>query len=289
MRIVDAIPLLLLLALAAHGPHTAAVEPVKLIVDTDIGGGGCNDVDDVVAVCISHALERRGEAKLLAIVQNTAPLQCAGAISVLNTWYRREDLPIGAYDIATSGATLELEAPLPYVVELADHWPSAVKNSTQVPDAVTVYRQALAVQPARSVAISSIGIHTNLAALLRSGPDAHSPLSGVELVRQKVKLLAVMGGKYGGQHGSHSGGPACNLCGGGKNAHNARTASAASSFVAAHWPPESQIIWSGFEVVRLSPARARSYPVRATELLPAGRPGDSLVLSVNRDGDRLDP
>jgi hypothetical protein len=156
MRIVDAIPLLLLLALAAHGPHTAAVEPVKLIVDTDIGGGGCNDVDDVVAVCISHALERRGEAELLAIVQNTAPLQCAGAISVLNTWYRREDLPIGAYDIATSGATLELEAPLPYVVELADHWPSAVKNSTQVPDAVTVYRQALAVQPARSVARSNV-------------------------------------------------------------------------------------------------------------------------------------
>ena len=83
---------------------------------------------------------------------------------------------------------------------------------------------------------------------MRSKPDAHSPLAGLELVRQKVALLAVMGGKYGGLHGGHSGGPACNLCGGGKNAHNQKTASAASSYVAAHWPPESKIIWLGFEV-----------------------------------------
>ena len=35
--------------------------PVKLIIDTDIGGGGCNDVDDVVAVCIANALTDNGE------------------------------------------------------------------------------------------------------------------------------------------------------------------------------------------------------------------------------------
>lgn len=137
---------------------------------------------------------------------------------------------------------------LPYVKDLAAHWPSPVKNTTQVPDAVQVYRQSLARQPDRSVAIASIGIHTNLASLLQSNADAHSPLSGLELVRQKVRLLAVMGGKFGGLHGSHGGGPACNLCGGGKNVHNSETASAASSYVAAHWPRESQIIWSGFEV-----------------------------------------
>jgi hypothetical protein len=36
-------------------------QPVKLIIDTDIGGGGCNDVDDVVAVCIANALTDNGE------------------------------------------------------------------------------------------------------------------------------------------------------------------------------------------------------------------------------------
>ena len=31
-----------------------AADPVKLIIDTDIGGGGCNDVDDVVAISIAN-------------------------------------------------------------------------------------------------------------------------------------------------------------------------------------------------------------------------------------------
>jgi len=42
--------LLALLALVVHSHAT----PTKLIIDTDIGGGGCNDVDDVVAVCIAN-------------------------------------------------------------------------------------------------------------------------------------------------------------------------------------------------------------------------------------------
>ena len=45
----------------------------------------------------------------------------------------------------------------------------------------------LAAQPPRSVAIASIGILTNLAALLRSPPDAHSPLPGAALVAEKAR------------------------------------------------------------------------------------------------------
>jgi len=66
-------------------------------------------------------------------------------------------------------------------------------------------------------------------------------LSGLELVRQKVYLLAVMGGNY-------PSGYECNLMGGGSNPHNHAVASAASSYVAANWPAESKLIWSGFEV-----------------------------------------
>lgn len=42
----------------------------------------------------------------------------------------------------------------------------------------------------------SIGFLNNLADLLRSPSDVHSPLSGVELVGQKVAELVVMGGRY---------------------------------------------------------------------------------------------
>ena len=94
------------------------------------------------------------------------------------------------------------------------------------------------------MAISSIGIHTNLAALLRTPPDAISPLGGLALVAEKVSLLAVMGAKFPKSDGF----PECNVCGGGRNKHNQLVASAASSYVAAHWPASSQLIWSGFEV-----------------------------------------
>lgn len=61
---------------------------------------------------IANALADNGEAELLAIVQNTAPIECAGAISVLNHYYGRDDVPIGAYNVDTPGATLEMELPL---------------------------------------------------------------------------------------------------------------------------------------------------------------------------------
>ena len=121
-----------------------------------------------MAVCIGNALTDRNEAELIAVVQNTAPLECAGAISVLNHFYGRDSMPIGAYNISTANATLIQQQPLPYVTDIVGHFDSPVKSSAQVEDSVVVYRRALAAQPDRSVAISSIGIHTNLAALLKS-------------------------------------------------------------------------------------------------------------------------
>ena len=54
-------------------------------------GARLQDVDDVVAVAIGHALADNGEAELLAVVQNTAPVRCAGAISVVNRYYGRDE------------------------------------------------------------------------------------------------------------------------------------------------------------------------------------------------------
>merc|ERR1712000_770280 len=66
---------------------------VKLIIDTDASG----DCDDVGAICIANALADNGEAELLAVMHNTGIEHGAGAISVLNTYYGRGDVPIGAY------------------------------------------------------------------------------------------------------------------------------------------------------------------------------------------------
>eukprot|EP00966_Prymnesium_polylepis_P143294 3307862-Prymnesium_polylepis.1 len=153
-----------------------------------------------------------------------------------------------------------MEDPLPYVPLLVEQFPSRIKNTSQAEDAVALYRRVLAAQPYRSVAISSIGIHTNLAALLRSPPDDVSPLNGTALVAEKVSLLAVMGGKYPASKGN----PECNVCGGLRNEHNHVVASAAAAYVAAHWPASSFLLWSGFEVgfeVQSGGARFQKCPV----------------------------
>ena len=213
-------------------------------------------MDDVGAICIANALADNGEAELLAVVQNTQPPQCAGTISVLNHYYGRDAVPIGAYQAGPDGKppgaagdnpALQPCQPLPYVPELVGKWPSPIKNTSQVPSSVEVYRRVLAAQPDHSVAISSIGLSTNLAALLRSGPDEHSPLSGKRLMAQKVKLLAVMGGKYPTSCPDGKCGCECNFCAKYNNGGMDHvTASAAAAFVFGNMPPEVKILFSGF-------------------------------------------
>jgi hypothetical protein len=94
--------LLALLALLDAGPdgfvrQTAAADPapaappVRLVFDTDMA----EDVDDVGALAVIHALADRGECELLAVMicaRNEFVGPCADAI---NTWYGRPDIPIG--------------------------------------------------------------------------------------------------------------------------------------------------------------------------------------------------
>lgn len=174
-------------------------ERVKLIIDTDMS----TDVDDVVALCIAHKLQDIGEAEIIAVVHNTGLAQGVGAISVINHFYGRDDIPIGAYkglfdnpDLAAPGSWEHNSSSGPYVRELVSRLPSPIKNSSQVPNATKVYRSVLASQPDSSVVIASIGFLNNLAMLLDTVSDEDSSLSGRELVARKVKEVAIMGGTY---------------------------------------------------------------------------------------------
>jgi len=201
---------------------------VNLIIDTDMS----TDVDDVGAVCIANAMMNRGEANLLAVVHNTGIDHGVGAISTLLTYYQRPNVVIGAYM-----GDFDYDQPGPYVEDLANNFPNAVKNRSQVPDAVTVYRTVLSAQADNSVVVSSIGFTTNLEPLLKSPPDAISSLSGVDLVRKKVRMLAWMGGKYPSSNGSS---PEWNF------GHNGIGNS--TKYVYDNWPAEVPIAFSGFEL-----------------------------------------
>ena len=120
------VPLTMWLSLVAP---VLAQSAVPLIIDTDMGGGGCRDVDDVAAVCMASALVKSGEAELIAVMQNTKPAQTAGVTSVLLHYYGLDAVPIGAY----KGTDLQDDGQLSYVADLVDNWPSPIKNTSQVP------------------------------------------------------------------------------------------------------------------------------------------------------------
>ena len=50
-------------------------------------------------------------------------------------------VPIGAYDVNTAGATLEMENPHPYVDVLVDDFDSPIEDTSQAEDAVKLYRR----------------------------------------------------------------------------------------------------------------------------------------------------
>ena len=106
---------------------------------------------------------------------------------------------------------------------------------------------------------------TNLAALLQSEPDEYSDLSGKELFRDKVKRLAVMGGKYPTSYGT--GFAECNFCGG---TTDHVTGSRDTYETYSQIPSEVEVVFSGFEVgiqvqsgARLSDCASANNPCRA--------------------------
>jgi hypothetical protein len=163
-----------------------AVDPVTLILDTDIE----NDVDDVGAVALLHALADLGEAKILAMGVSVKHPWSAPCLDVLNTYYGRPDIPIGV----VKGAGVDTGSK--YAKTIAAEFPHKLRSADDAPDAVALYRKVLAAQADQSTVLVSIGFLSNIANLVESPADAVSDLSGLELVRKKVRLWVCMGGQF---------------------------------------------------------------------------------------------
>jgi inosine-uridine nucleoside N-ribohydrolase len=165
--------LLLLLACAV------AFAQAPVIFDTDMG----NDIDDALALALLHALESRGECRIVAVTVTKDNPWAAPYIDIVNTFYGRPNIPIGM--VKGSGVTPE-DSPMIRVPSERKLYPHKLKSGADAPDAVAVLRQALAAQPDHSVVIVQVGFSTNLAHLLQDS----------ELVARKVKLLVMMAGDF---------------------------------------------------------------------------------------------
>lgn len=191
---------LLLVALALLGGlgavavrRSSAAEPVPLIFDTDLG----NDVDDAMALAMIHALESRGECRLLAVTLTKDNQYAVRFVDLMNTFYGRGQVPIGV----VAGGVLPDDGK--YIRKVATtmddgrlRYPHDLTNRADASEAVALLRKVLAAQPDGSVVMVQVGFSTNLAGLLKSKPDEMSPLDGKTLVKQKVRLLSAMAGAF---------------------------------------------------------------------------------------------
>ncbi|MCH2212860.1 MAG: nucleoside hydrolase [Fuerstiella sp.] len=212
-------------------PH----KPVPLIFDTDIG----NDYDDVLALGIIHALQSRGECRLLAVTITKDHELAAPFTDSVNTFYGRGNIPIG---VCHSGITND-EGTFNDLANRVDgnrlRYPHNLQSGSDAPDAVDVLRSVLASAEDGSVVIVQVGFSTNLAGLLSSPADSFSPLNGTELVRKKARLLSIMAGAFqqipdgDGRLQDH-------------REYNVVTDLPAAKQLCESWPVP--IVWSGFEI-----------------------------------------
>lgn len=185
---------LAVLCLALTCPAISHAEPpVKLIFDTDIG----NDVDDVLALAMIHSLQSRGECELLAVTITKDNPNAAAFVDAVNTFYGRGQIPIG---VCRGSKKTTDDGKFNVLANIKDdgkyRFAHDLLSGDDAPKAVELLRSILAKADNQSISIAQVGFSTNLAGLLTSEPDSISPLSGRELVKQKVKLVSVMAGAF---------------------------------------------------------------------------------------------
>jgi inosine-uridine nucleoside N-ribohydrolase len=209
----------------------ACAQPVPVIYDTDMG----NDIDDALALAVLHALESRGEARLLAVTITKDNPWAAAYVDLVNTFYGRGHVPVG---VVAKGKTPE-DSPyirVPAEARNADGtlvYPRRVKDGGEALDAVALLRRVLSDQKDGSVVMVQVGFSTNFARLLETDR---------ELIAKKVRVLSIMAGQF-------PTGPA---------EYNVKTDLASAKTLFAQWP--TPIVASGFEI-----GQAIRYPARSIE------------------------
>lgn len=198
---------------------------VSIIFDTDMGP----DYDDVGAIALLHAMADSGECNILATMASNRQPYIASVLSVFNTYFNRPGIPVGV--VRNSGVDIACNEKWDSL--LVANYPYSIRSNDKAEDALTLYRKILAAQPDTSVTIVTVGFLTNMANLLQSGPDKFSALSGIDLVKKKVKLLVSMAGRFDDEQP-------------GFKEFNVQRDSTASVIAFSKWP--TPIVFSGFEI-----------------------------------------
>ena len=236
-------------------------QPVSVIFDTDIAP----DYDDVGAMALLHAFADKGEAKILATISSNAFETTGPTLSVLNTYFKRPDIPIGITKTTLPNKSCSQH----WAEAIVLKYPHALKSNSEAIDAIKLYRKILSSQPDKSITIVSVGFFTNLAGLLNSAADEYSKLNGTALVRKKVKRLVSM---------------AARIDTNGKSGYefNVMVDPKASQRVFKDWP--TPVIISGFEIGEKILTGIRLIHNPAIENSPVK---DAFQIALNYDSNKV--
>ncbi len=159
-------------------------EPVNLIHGTD----WWTDCDDVAALRLLLRAHRAGIIRLLGIGINSVMEYSAPSVSAFCE-YDGVTVPIGVDKTALrDGKGCRYQ-------ELLAGYPHPVHSNEDCPEGWRLYRRLLAELDGKAD-ITEVGFPQIIMQLLQSGPDEFSPLSGRELVKEKVNRLWLMAGKW---------------------------------------------------------------------------------------------
>ena len=158
----------------------------KFILGTDFW----TDCDDCVALRLLTRAVKAGEVSLLGVAINACMEHSVASL----VGFLRADGVLGVPVGLDRDATDYGGAP-PYQKRLAERFAPDLSNAC-AEDALSLYRRLLAESADGEVELLEIGYPQVLAALLTSEGDAYSPKDGRTLVKEKVKKIWMMAGKW---------------------------------------------------------------------------------------------
>lgn len=156
-----------------------------------LGTDWWTDCDDAVALRLLARAHVKGEVQLLGVVINACMEYSVASLRGFLDTEGVGEVPIGI-DLAAT----DFGGAPPYQRRLATNFRPEMSNR-DAEDAVRLYRRLLS-EATEPVEMLEIGFLQAVRALLDSPPDEISPKTGCELVREKVKKLWVMAGKWDG-------------------------------------------------------------------------------------------
>jgi len=172
--------------------YSSAPEKTMLILDTDLG----NSTDDMLAMQAAFMYQKNDKCDVLAFMNSRQLEMARDFADRMLHYYGADGVELGV--VPGDNQYFEI-VPYYHLCERVGADGSApLYQGTGIPadkrlEGYKLYRKVLAKADDNSVSIVCVGMLTNLGKLMDSQADEYSDLSGMDLIRRKVKQLDVMG------------------------------------------------------------------------------------------------